>query len=92
MDGTDPKIPKNADSGSCLEDELESDNNQSARCRTFEQFQKTMDQFQQCKVEAAIESLQAGHKHFLNLTPDSFGNPTDYEKEMVDRGREMCLS
>ena len=92
MDATDPTIPKNAGSEPHLEDELECDDNQSARRSTFEQFQETMDQFQQCKVEAATESLQAGLKHFLNLTPDSFGNPTDYEKEQVDRGRKMCLS
>ena len=92
MDATDSKIPKNAVSESHLEVELECDDNQSTRRSTFEQFQETMDQFQQCKVEAAMESLQAGHKHFLNLTPDSLGNPTDYEKELVDRGREMCLS
>ena len=92
MDATDPKIPKNAVSDSHLEDELECGDNQLARLSTFEQFQETVDQFQQCKVEAATESLQAGHKHFLNLSPDSFGNPTDYEKEQVDRGREMCLS
>ena len=92
MDATDPTIPKNAGSEPHLEDELECDDNQWARRSTFEQFQETMDQFQQCKVEAATESLQAGLKHFLNLTPDSFGNPTDYEKEQVDRGRKMCLS
>ena len=92
MDATDPTIPKNAGSEPHLEDELECDDNQSARRSTFEQFQETMDQFQQCKVEAATESLQAGLKHFLNLTPDSFRNPTDYEKEQVDRGRKMCLS
>ena len=92
MDATDSKIPKNAVSEFHLEVELECDDNQSTRRSTFEQFQETMDQFQQCKVEAAIESLQAGHKHFLNLTPDSLGNPTDYEKELVDRGKEMCLS
>ena len=92
MDRTDPEIPKNAGSGLHLEDELEGDDHQSARRSTVEQLKETMDQFQQCKVEAAIESLQVAYKHFLNLTPDSFGNPTNYEKEQVDRGREMCLS
>ena len=92
MDRTDPKIPKNAGSGPHLEVELEFDDNQSARHSTFEDFEETIYQFQQCKVEAAAESLQAAHKHFLNLTPESFGNPTDHEKEQVDRGRKMCLS
>ena len=92
MDRTDPKIPKNAGSGPHLEVELEFDDNQSARHSTFEDFEETIYQFQQCKVEAAVESLQAAHKHFLNLTPESFGNPTDHEKEQVDRGRKMCFS
>ena len=92
MDRTDPKIPKNAGSGPHLEVELEFDDNQSARHSTFEDFEETIYQFQQCKVEAAAESLQAAHKHFLNLTPESFGNPTDHEKEQVDRGRKMCFS
>ena len=92
MDRTDPKIPKNAGLGPHLEVELECDDNQSARHSTFEDFEETIYQFQQCKVGAAAESLQAAHKHFLNLTPDSFGNPTDYEKEQVDQGRKICLS
>ena len=92
MDRTDPEIPKNAGSGLHLEDELVGDDNQSARRSTVEHLKETMDQFQQCKVEAAIESLQVAYKHFLNLTPDSFRNPTNYEKEQMDRGREMCLS
>ena len=78
MDRTDPEIPKNAGSGLHLEDELVGDDNQSARRSTVEHLKETMDQFQQCKVEAAIESLQVAYKHFLNLTPDSFGNPTNY--------------
>ena len=92
MDGTQAKIPKNASSGPPFEDELELDNNRSARCGTFEQFEETMDHLQQCKLKAATESLQAAHEHLVNLTPDSFGNPTDYEKGQVDRGRKMCLS
>ena len=92
MDRTALKIPKNAGSGLHLEDESECDDNQSARRSTFGHFEETMDQFQQFKVEAATESLQAAYRHFLNLSPDSFRNPTDYEKEQVDRGREMGLS
>ena len=92
MDGTHAKIPKNASSGPHLEDELERDDNQSARRSTFEQFEETMDHLQQCELKAATESLQAAHEHLVNLTPDSFGNPTDYEKGQVDRGRKMCLS
>ena len=92
MDRTHPKIPKNASSEPHLEDELECDDNQSARRGTFERLEETIYQFQQCKVEAATESLQAAYRHFLNLTPDSFRNPADYEKEQVDRGRKMCLS
>ena len=92
MDGTHAKIPKNASSGPHLEDELERDDNQSARRSTFEQFEETMDHLQQCELKAATESLQAAHEHLVNLAPDSFGNPTDYEKGQVDRGRKMCLS
>ena len=91
MDGTHAKIPKNASSGPHLEDELERDDNQSARRSTFEQFEETMDHLQQCELKAATESLQAAHEHLVNLAPDSFGNPTDYEKGQVDRGRKMCL-
>ena len=92
MDRTHPKIPKNASSEPHLEDELECDDNQSARRGTFERLEETIYQFQRCKVEAATESLQTAYRHFLNLTPDSFRNPADYEKEQVDRGRKMCLS
>ena len=92
MDRTHPKTPKNASSEPHLEDELECDDNQSARRGTFERLEETIYQFQRCKVEAATESLQAAYRHFLNLTPDSFRNPADYEKEQVDRGRKMCLS
>ena len=38
MDGTHAKIPKNVSSGPHLEDELERDDNRSARRSTFEQF------------------------------------------------------
>ena len=92
MDGTHAKIPKNASSGPHLEDELERDDNRSARRSTFEQFEETMDHLQQCELKAATESLQGAHEHLVNLTPDSFGNPTDNEKGQLDRGRKMCLS
>ena len=71
MDRTDPKITKNAGSGLHLEDELECDDNRSARRSTFECSEETMDQFQKCKVEAATESLQVAYKRILNLTPDT---------------------
>ncbi|PFX26616.1 hypothetical protein AWC38_SpisGene8721 [Stylophora pistillata] len=92
MEGTAPKITKNVCSGRHLEDELECDDNQSARCSTFKHFEEMLDQFQLCKVKMATVSFKAAYKHLLNLNPSSFVNPTDYEKELVNRGREMCLS
>ncbi|XP_022810189.1 uncharacterized protein LOC111347190 [Stylophora pistillata] len=92
MEGTAPKIAKNACSGRHLEDELECDDNQSAKCNTFKHFEEMIDQIQLCKVKMATGSFKAAYKHLLNLNPSSFGNPTDYEKELVNRGREMCLS
>ncbi|XP_022791368.1 uncharacterized protein LOC111330727 [Stylophora pistillata] len=92
MDRADPKIPENVCSGPHPKKELECDDNQSATRSTFEHFKETMDQFQQGRVEIATDSLQAAYEIFLKLNPVSFENPTDYEKEQVDRGREMCLS
>ncbi|XP_022788986.1 uncharacterized protein LOC111328755 [Stylophora pistillata] len=94
MERTYPKITTNARLGHHLEDELEHDDNHSARCSTFKHIEETMDQLQKCKVKMAIKSLQAAHKHLciLELNPDSFGNPTDYEKEQIERGTKMCFS
>ncbi|PFX12516.1 hypothetical protein AWC38_SpisGene23514 [Stylophora pistillata] len=85
MEGTAPKIAKNACSGRHLEDELECDDNQSAKCNTFKHFEEMIDQIQLCKVKMATGSFKAAYKHLLNLNPSSFGNPTDYEKELFQR-------
>ena len=61
------------------------------RRNALESFVKAMDSFQLSKVECARKSLQSAFRDLLVLTPESFRNPTDYEKQQVRRGKEISL-
>ena len=90
MDEAEISEGKNTSQGLYLGDNgLECDNELSARSRTFKHFEETMDLFQQCKMIRAQRALHATHRYLKEVNPDSFSNPTDYEKQQVKRGREM---
>jgi len=57
----------------------------------FKHFDHAMDLLQRSEVGCARETLQNGCRYLLALTPYSFPNPTDYEKQQVRRGKEMFL-
>ena len=57
----------------------------------LEYFVKAMDYLELSKVECARKSLQTALRYLLVLTPESFRNPTVYEKQQVRRGKEMSL-
>lgn len=60
------------------------------RC-VFKHFVEVMDLLGDSKVGCARKTLQSGHIYLRALTPESFCNPTDYEKQQVRRGKEMSL-
>ncbi|KAL9971008.1 hypothetical protein ACROYT_G023482 [Oculina patagonica] len=63
----------------------------SARRFIVERFEETLDFLQLAKVEKAQRSLQTAYRPLLKLSPNSFSNPTDHEKQQLERGREMSI-
>ena len=61
------------------------------RQSVFKHFVDTMDLFQRSDVGCARETLQNGYRDLLALTPETFCNPTDYEKQHVRRVKDMSL-
>ena len=52
---------------------------------------KAMDLLELSKVECAQRALRSGHSYLLALKPESFKNPTDYEKQQLKRAKEISL-
>lgn len=63
---------------------------ETRRC-VFKHFVEVMDLLGDSKVGCARKTLQSGYVYLRVLTPESFCNPTDYEKRQVRRGKEMSL-
>ena len=62
------------------------------RRSVFKHFVDVMDLLERSEVGCARRSLQSGHRDLLEVTPETFCNPTDFEKQQVRRGKEMSLT
>lgn len=64
----------------------------SARRLIVEHFEETLNFLQLFMVKKAQRALHTAYIHLQKLTPESFSNPTDHEKQQLERGKEISLS